>query len=141
MNPIIALIPARAGSKRVPGKNIRRLGDHPLIAYTISAALRSGVFFDSSSPPNAGKPRPSPVTTVPRWHCRVPQSLQPTFRRTLHRWVHDILRRPADEGDPSRYFSILRSASSFREAMTIRKAWAQFLENPDAELLRDTGLC
>ncbi|MCU0537022.1 MAG: acylneuraminate cytidylyltransferase family protein, partial [Hydrococcus sp. Prado102] len=41
---IIALIPARGGSKRVPGKNIRLLGEHPAIAYTISAAIESKIF-------------------------------------------------------------------------------------------------
>jgi len=35
---IVALIPARAGSKRVPGKNMRELGQRPLIAWTIEAA-------------------------------------------------------------------------------------------------------
>lgn len=38
---IIALIPARAGSQRVKGKNIRELGGKPLIAYTIDAALKA----------------------------------------------------------------------------------------------------
>jgi len=46
MPTIAAFIPARAGSKRVPGKNIRRLAAHPLMAYTIGAALASGVFND-----------------------------------------------------------------------------------------------
>jgi N-acylneuraminate cytidylyltransferase len=40
----IAIIPARGGSKRVPGKNIRPLAGKPLIAYTIEAALGSGLF-------------------------------------------------------------------------------------------------
>ncbi len=40
----IAIIPARGGSKRVPGKNIRPLAGKPLIAYTIEAALESGLF-------------------------------------------------------------------------------------------------
>ncbi|MCB4790651.1 MAG: acylneuraminate cytidylyltransferase family protein [Elusimicrobia bacterium] len=35
---IIALIPARGGSKGVPGKNIRNLGGYPLISYSICAA-------------------------------------------------------------------------------------------------------
>ena len=35
---ILALIPARRGSKRVPGKNIRLLGGKPLINWTINAA-------------------------------------------------------------------------------------------------------
>lgn len=41
---VIALIPARAGSKRMVGKNIRPLAGHPLIAYTIAAALESAIF-------------------------------------------------------------------------------------------------
>jgi len=38
---VLALIPARGGSKGVPGKNIARLGGHPLIAYSIEAARQS----------------------------------------------------------------------------------------------------
>lgn len=41
---ILGFIPARAGSKGLPGKNIRPLAGKPLIAYTIEAARRSGVF-------------------------------------------------------------------------------------------------
>ncbi|MCH7745174.1 MAG: acylneuraminate cytidylyltransferase family protein, partial [Chloroflexi bacterium] len=43
MKPL-CLIPARGGSKRLPGKNIRLLAGKPLIAYTIEAALDSNVF-------------------------------------------------------------------------------------------------
>jgi pseudaminic acid cytidylyltransferase len=42
--PTIAIIPARCGSKRIPGKNIRPLIGKPMIAYTITAALESGLF-------------------------------------------------------------------------------------------------
>lgn len=38
---MIAIIPARGGSKGLPGKNIKKLFGKPLIAYTIEAALRS----------------------------------------------------------------------------------------------------
>jgi len=41
---LIALIPARSGSKRVPGKNIRELAGHPLLAYSIQVAKDSGLF-------------------------------------------------------------------------------------------------
>jgi len=41
---ILALIPARGGSKGIPNKNIRPLLGKPLIAYTINAAIGSKVF-------------------------------------------------------------------------------------------------
>lgn len=41
---MLAVIPARGGSKGVPGKNIKELAGKPLIAYTIKAAVDSGVF-------------------------------------------------------------------------------------------------
>ena len=34
---VVGIIPARGGSKGVPGKNIRDLGGFPLIAYSIAA--------------------------------------------------------------------------------------------------------
>lgn len=40
----IAIIPARAGSKRIPGKNIRDFLGKPIIAYSIQAALDSSLF-------------------------------------------------------------------------------------------------
>jgi CMP-N,N'-diacetyllegionaminic acid synthase len=43
---ILALIPARGGSKRLPGKNIKLLGGIPLIAWTIKAALNSKCCVD-----------------------------------------------------------------------------------------------
>jgi N-acylneuraminate cytidylyltransferase len=38
---VLAIIPARGGSKSVPRKNIKLLGDHPLIAWTINEAKKS----------------------------------------------------------------------------------------------------
>lgn len=40
----IAVIPARGGSKRIPGKNIKHFCGNPIISYAIEAALKSGVF-------------------------------------------------------------------------------------------------
>ena len=41
MTEVLAIIPARGGSKGLPGKNIRLLANHPLVAYSIKAALDS----------------------------------------------------------------------------------------------------
>jgi len=40
----IAIIPARGGSKRIPRKNIKHFCGQPMIAYSIKAALDSGLF-------------------------------------------------------------------------------------------------
>lgn len=41
---IVAIIPARGGSKRIPKKNIREFAGHPMISWSIKAAKESGVF-------------------------------------------------------------------------------------------------
>ncbi|VEF25290.1 N-acylneuraminate cytidylyltransferase [Shewanella baltica] len=40
----IAIIPARGGSKRIPGKNVRLFHEKPIIVWSIEAALSSGCF-------------------------------------------------------------------------------------------------
>ena len=54
----IAIIPARGGSKRIPGKNLRPFFGHPMMAYGVSAAVNSGLFqkvFVSSDDPEIGR--------------------------------------------------------------------------------------
>jgi pseudaminic acid cytidylyltransferase len=41
---VLAIIPARGGSKRIPSKNIQSFAGKPIIAYSIRAALDSGLF-------------------------------------------------------------------------------------------------
>lgn len=40
----VAIITARGGSKRIPGKNIKEFCGKPILAYSITAALESGIF-------------------------------------------------------------------------------------------------
>lgn len=40
----LAIITARGGSKRIPGKNIRPFLGRPILAYSVEAALASGIF-------------------------------------------------------------------------------------------------
>lgn len=54
---ILAVIPARAGSKGIPNKNIRMIGSHPLVYYAIRNALDSGYITDvvvSTDSPEVG---------------------------------------------------------------------------------------
>lgn len=43
MGKVVALIPARAGSKGVPNKNVRLLGGHPLLAWSIAACRKAAM--------------------------------------------------------------------------------------------------
>ena len=65
---VLAVIPARGGSKGVPGKNIREAGGKPLIAWTIEAFCAPTCTSPSSSAttstPSADRP-PRVATTTP----------------------------------------------------------------------------
>jgi CMP-N-acetylneuraminic acid synthetase len=136
----IALIPARAGSKRVPGKNVRMLGAHPLIAYTISAALESRVFWRVVVSTDS--------TEVAELCCHYGADV-PFLRPVEYAgdrspdidWIQYTLRRLLSEGHSYDAFSILRPTSPFRQPETICRAWAQFLSVLDADSLRAVELC
>ena len=46
LNKTVCIIPARGGSKRIPGKNIRNFLGKPIVKYPIEAAKASGIFDD-----------------------------------------------------------------------------------------------
>lgn len=43
-NKVLAIIPARGGSKRIPRKNVRNFLGKPIIAYSIDSAIKSHIF-------------------------------------------------------------------------------------------------
>ena len=40
----VAIIPARAGSKRLPNKNLLKLGQYSLVEIIVKKAVKSGIF-------------------------------------------------------------------------------------------------
>jgi CMP-N,N'-diacetyllegionaminic acid synthase len=117
----VALVPARAGSERVPGKNVHPLAGHPLIAYTIAAALESAVFdavLVSSDSPE--------IAEVARRYGAEAPALRPAEIATATspdiEWVLHVM-QDRDED----LFSILRPTSPFRTGATIRRAWGRLL--------------
>lgn len=129
---IIALIPARGGSKRVPGKNVRPLNGHPLLFYTIAAAKESGIFdmvFVSSDDPRilflAECKGAFPVTRSAAFATDTSPDIE---------WVDEFLRR--NDIYPADAFAILRPTSPFRSAETIRRAWAEFQEKQPCDSIR-----
>lgn len=137
---IVALIPARAGSKRIPDKNIRPLAGHPLIAYTISSALQSQVFsavIVSTDSQLYGDIAGHYGAEVP--HLR-PSELAGDLSPDIE-WVEYTLRRLQENGRDYDCFSILRPTSPFRLPETIKRAWQAFLAGEGADSLRAVEKC
>jgi CMP-N,N'-diacetyllegionaminic acid synthase len=136
----VALIPARSGSRRVSGKNIRRLGDHPLLAYTIAAARASGV-FDAVvvSTDDAG------YADIARHYGAETPFLRPADYAGAAspdiEWVSHALRGLAEAGRSFDCFSILRPTSPFRSAATIQRAWRSFCSGQGIDSLRAVEKC
>lgn len=126
----VALVPARAGSVRVPGKNVRPLAGHPLLAYSIAAARESGrfdaVLVSTDSEEIADVAR--------RYGAEVPGLRPPEMAQAGSsdiEWVRHVL-----HGTDYELFSILRPTSPFRRGATIRRAWDAFHAVPGAHSLR-----
>ena len=137
---VIALIPARAGSKRVPAKNIRSLAGHPLIAYTIAAAQASEVFAsivvstDSEQTAEIARHYGAEVP-FPR-PAELARDLSPDME-----WVEYTMKRLRALGREYDCFSILRPTSPFRQPETIRRAWQEFQAATGVDSLRAVEKC
>ena len=115
----VALVPARGGSVRVPGKNIAPLAGHPLIAYSIAAARESGR-FDAIV---VSTDREEIADAARRYGAEVimrPPEMATATASDIE-WVRHAL-----EGTDFDVFSILRPTSPFRRGATINRAWEQF---------------
>jgi len=137
---IVGLIPARAGSKRVPDKNIRLLAGHPVMAYTIAATLESGVFSDVI------------VSTDSEQYAEIAQyySAEVPFLRPPElagdvspdiEWLDYTLKKLAENGREYDCFCILRPTSPFRLPETIQRAWQAFLAEDGVDSLRAIEKC
>jgi len=131
----VALIPARSGSKRVVDKNIRRLGEHPVMAYTIQAALASDVFakviVSTDSEVYADIARHYGAEVPGLRPAEYASSTSPDIE-----WIVYTLRLLAERGEPFDCFSILRPTSPFRQPETIQRAWAAFSGETGVDSLR-----
>jgi len=137
---IVALIPARGGSKRVPRKNVRTLSGHPLLAYTIAAATESGLFSDvivSTEDEETVRVARHYGASVPFLR---PAELAGDASPDIE-WVSFTLRSLGNAGRSYDCFSILRPSNPFRQAVTIRRAWDIFSGEPEADSLRAVEKC
>ena len=132
MPRVIGFVPARSGSERVPGKNVRPLAGHPLLAYAIATALESGVFERVVVSTDSEE-----IAEVARWYgAEVPFLRPPEFATSTSpdiEWLTFTL-----ETLPERYdlFALVRCTNPFRGPATVRRGLEQLLETPEADSLR-----
>lgn len=137
---IVALIPARSGSKRVSDKNVRTLNGHPLIAYTIAAAHQSGIFSaiivstDSVSYAEIAKKYGAEVPFIR------PSQMAGDMSPDID-WIEHALVELRAQGREFDCFSILRPTSPFRSPETITRAWNNFLTQEGVDSLRAVEKC
>jgi len=124
---IIAIIPARGGSKGIPRKNIKNLGGKPLIAYTIDEALRSKylehVFVSTEDPEIAKISKEYGAQVIDR-----PASLAEDTSKTVDAVLHAI-EYLEKEGTHPHVVVLLQPTSPLRAADDIDVAVKLFLDN------------
>lgn len=136
----VALIPARAGSKRIADKNIAPLNGHPLIAYTICAARAAGVFEAVVVSTDSEH-----YAAIARHYGADVPGLRPSEmsgdKSPDIEWVRYTLRLLADRGQSYDAFSLLRPTSPCRKLETIQRAMTQFAAQDGVDSLRAVEKC
>lgn len=132
MPDIIALIGARAGSERVPGKNVRPLAGHPLLAYAIATAQQAGVFRRVLVSTDSEE-----IAAVARHYGADVPFLRPAEYATATspdiEWIAYTLEQLDEAYD---LFAIVRATNPFRGPDVIRRGLDQLLATPEADSIR-----
>jgi CMP-N,N'-diacetyllegionaminic acid synthase len=138
---ILALIPARQGSKRIANKNIKPLNGKPLIAYTIEAAKNSKhinrliVSTDSEAIASVGRTYNAEVPFLRPDEISAADSTEMEFLDHALTWLKKNERYEPD------IIVLLYPTSPFRKAASIDNAIELFLAHPEADSLRSIKKC
>ena len=131
---VVALIPARAGSKRLTNKNLADLGGRPLLSYTCEAARASGVL--TAAHVNTDSPEIAAVGERYGVECPVlrPPHLagDATPTEDSNRFLLEFL---AARGETYDAVMVLQPTSPLRTADDIRAAWELFEANAPCAVL------
>ena len=140
MTEILALIPARGGSKGIPHKNIRSFAGYPLIAWSIAAGLQaknvSRVIVSTDDEEIAAVAREYGAE-VPFMR---PAELAQDRTLDLPVFEHALQRLKDDEGYTPDVVLQLRPTSPIRPTDMLDSAIKILVENPDADCVRGVVL-
>lgn len=122
---VLCLIPARGGSKRFPGKNIKLLGGLPLIAWTIRAVLSSracAAVVVSTDDVKIARIAKQFGATIPALR---PDNLATDTATSVDVAIHELDAYEVKHGEVDALM-LLQPTSPFRSADTIGKAMALY---------------
>jgi CMP-N-acetylneuraminic acid synthetase len=127
---IVAIIPARGGSKRLPKKNILHLDGKPLLGHTIEHAFQSKIFTDVIVSTENSEIAEIGKDFGARIHKRSPRlsSDQARVRDVCISVIEDCFQPPLNVVDS---FCVLTATSALRNAHDIRKSYQIFKEGCD----------
>ena len=131
---ILAVIPARGGSKRVPGKNVRKLGNKPLINWTIDSALNTpelSAIVVSTDDTQIAEIAQSAGATVP-WLR--PIKLATDEAKSVDVAIHALDWYEAENGKVDGIL-LLQPTSPFRTTVTIQKAISLFKNHKGSSII------
>jgi len=123
---ILAIIPARAGSKGVPGKNIRLLGDKPLLEWTLETALAvAGIdrIIVSTEAKDIAEVARAAGAEVPFLR---PDRLATDSAKSID-VVVDVLQTLAARGETYDAVCLLQPTTPYRSVALVRKAMETFV--------------
>ena len=133
---LFCAIPARGGSERLPRKNVLPLFGRPVIAYTIAAALDSGVFDHvyvcTDDPEIAGIAEASGATVPTLVPAKLAGPMISSHESCL--WMHDHL------GSAANSLVCLQPSSPLRSSSDITRAVDRFLETDPRFLVSVTEI-
>jgi CMP-N-acetylneuraminic acid synthetase len=138
---ILGFIPARAGSKRISGKNIMPLAGKPLLAHTIEAAKKSKYInrvLVSTDSENIAKIAEQYGAEVPFLR---PEEISRTDSTEMQFFEHALGWLVKNENYVPDLIVLLYPTSPFRKPETIDRAIEKIFEYPDADSLRSVRLC
>lgn len=118
----IAIIPARSGSKGLKDKNIIDLCGKPLIAYSIEAAIQSGLFEHVIV--STDSERYAEISRLYGAEVMMRGEMLSNDKATTYMVLEDILKNRLTE--PVDYFVLLQPTSPLRNARHIKEAVEKF---------------
>ncbi len=138
---ILAFIPARAGSKRVPNKNIKPLNGKPLIAYTIEAANRSRYINRVVVSTNSSDIADIAETYGAEVPFMRPEGISNADSTEMEFFNHALSWFSVNEGYEPDFIVLLYPTSPLRKSETIDAAIETMLKHPEADSLRSVRKC